>query len=110
MIEAILGEAITVGWSRHAGGSYSPDGQWVKGVKTSSDILAAVQPAQGRALQDLEEGIRDKAEYFLWSQQSLATDDVITYGGNDYRVLKTWPRPQDNFVRAVMGQIENAGL
>jgi len=108
MVEAILAEAIQVTWERYAGGSYTADGRWVKDNKTSSTIRAAVQPAQGRALQDVEEGVRDKTQYFLWTEHKVANGDVIVYDGKPHRIVQTWPRPQDGFTKAAMGLMENA--
>lgn len=103
--EVIEPEAVTVQIERKTGGGYNDDGEWTGEVITPTDIQAVVQPATGAKLNDLPEGERASAEYFLWSNEALVLDDVIIYGGSRYRITSVWPRPEGGFYRAVLGKM-----
>lgn len=99
---AILAEAVPV-THETVGGAYDAAGKWVKGTPATATILATVQPASGRQLMDLPEGLRTEARYFAWSGTALVVDDIVIYAGSRYRVIYTWPRPADSFTRAALG-------
>ena len=101
--EAIDGEAGPVQILRKSGGTYSGKGKWVGEVATPEPAMAVVQPATGAKLLDLPEGERSEAQFFIWSRSDLTLDDVVVYGGKNYRILFAWPRPEGGFTRAVLG-------
>lgn len=105
---AILAEAVEVG---HVvtGGAYGTDGKWVASHSEPAPIMATVQPASGRQLMDMPEGLRTEARYFLWSGAALLVDDVVIYVGQRYKVIYTWPRRGDSFTRAALGLMKNDG-
>lgn len=100
---AIDGEAVNVALSRKAAGSYNSDGDFVPGAEAPSTIRAAVQPASGRQLMDLPEGIRNEARWLAWSRSEIRLDDKLTHSGSVYRVMFVWPRMEGGFHRAAMG-------
>ena len=100
---AIDGEAVNVLLNREATGHYDGDGNWIPGAAASSAIRAAIQPASGRQLMDLPEGIRAEARWLAWSRSEIRLDDTIAHGGSNYRVMFVWPRAEGGFWRAAMG-------
>lgn len=100
---AIDGEAVNVSLTRKAVGSYDDDGDFVPGAPTTSTIRAVVQPASGRQLMDLPEGIREEARWLVWSRAEIRKDDTIVHGGQSFRVMFVWPRMEGSFWRAAMG-------
>lgn len=100
---AIDGEAVSVSLKRKAAGTYNADGEFVPGAETTSTIRAAIQPASGRQLMDLPEGIREEARWLAWSRSEIRLDDEITHAGSRYRVMFVWPRAEGAFWRAAMG-------
>lgn len=103
--EAIDGEAVSITRIRRSAGAYNADGEFVPGAADALSILAALQPARGRQLMDMPEGLRAEAGYLLWSRSDLALDDEIVASGARYRVLFVWPRPDGGFYRAAMGLV-----
>jgi hypothetical protein len=88
--------------------SYDANGNGVKGAETDPvDIQGDVQPASGKMLQDLPEGMRDEIEYMIWTPFDVKNDHVIVYSGQRYRVFKTWPRREDGFTKAAIGVLKN---
>lgn len=102
---AIDAEAVPVTLKTRAAGSYNADGDWVAGTVQTATVSAAVQPAQGVRLQDLPEGIRTEAEYFIWTRAAVKIDDVVTYDGNEHRVIWAKRRPDGGYTRAVLGRL-----
>lgn len=97
--------SVSVSLTRKAAGSFNADGDAVPGAATTSTILAVVQPASGRQLMDLPEGIRTEARWLAWSRAEIRLDDVITHGGRSYRAMYLWPRADGAFYRAAMGEL-----
>lgn len=106
---AIDAESINVTRTVAATGSYATSGpnagKFVPGGDTSSTIRAAVQPASGRSLMDMEESLRVEAKYFIWSRVQLAIGDRITVEGSTFKIIFLWPRLQDGFCKAAMGRL-----
>lgn len=100
---AIDGEAVNVSLTRNAPGAWGSDGKFTDGAATTSTIRAAVQPASGRQLMDMPEGIREEARWIVWSRAELRLDDRIAHGGQLFRVMHVWPRTEGSFWRAAMG-------
>lgn len=100
---AIDGEAVNVSLTRKAAGSYNADGNFVPGAPTTSTVRAAVQPASGRQLMDLPEGLREEARWLVWSRSEIRMDDTIAHSGQSFRVMFVWPRMEGGFWRAAMG-------
>ncbi len=103
---AIDGEAVDVSLKRSAEGSYDGDGNWVAGAATTSTIRAAIQPASGRKLDDLPDGIRNEARWLVWSRSEVRLDDEIGHNGSRYRIVYVWPRAEGGFWRAAAGLLK----
>lgn len=103
---AIDGEAVNVSLKRNAAGHYDQNGKWIPGVSSTSTIRAAIQPASGRQLEDLPDGIRNEARWLVWSRAEIRLDDVITHAGSSYRVMFVWPRADGGFHRAALGLLK----
>lgn len=103
---AIDGEAVNVSLKRNAAGHYDQNGKWIPGVPSTSTIRAAIQPASGRQLEDLPDGIRNEARWLVWSRAEIRLDDVITHGTSSYRVMFVWPRADGGFHRAALGLLK----
>lgn len=87
--------------------SYDTNGNGVKGANANPvDIQADVQPASGKMLQDLPEGVRDEVNHFMWTTYDLQNDHRITYDGDDHRVVKIWKRRSDGFTKAAIGKLK----
>lgn len=100
----IDGEAVNVSLTREgAGGHWNDDGDWVPGTTSSSTIRAAIQPASGRQLEDLPDGIRNEARWLVWSRTELRLEDKITHAGATYKIIHLWPRADGGFWRAAAG-------
>lgn len=104
---AIDGEAVNVSLTREAAGDHDGDGNWVPGSATTSTIRAAIQPASGRQLEDLPDGIRNEARWLVWSRSEIRLDDEIGHAGSRYRVMHVWPRLEGGFWRAAAGLLKN---
>lgn len=102
---AIDGEARNVSLITRAAGDYDADGNFDKGLATTTTIRAAIFPASGNQLRDMPEGIRTEAGWVAWSRSSIAVDDQIVNGSITYRVLFVWPRPEGGFTRAALGRV-----
>ena len=89
-------------------GAYDINGNLVPGTQTSKTIHAAMQPAKGRHLEDMPEGIRAEAKWLIWSRVGLALDEEIESQGKTYRIVYVWPRVEGGFTRAAMG-LKNDG-
>lgn len=100
---AIDGEAVNVTLSREAAGHWDDDGNWVPGAPVPSTIRAAIQPASGRHLEDLPDGIRNEARWLVWSRSELKLEDRIGHGGSTYKIMHLWPRHDGGFWRAAAG-------
>ena len=103
---AIDGEAVNVSLTRRAAGANDDDGNWVPGAPTTSTIRAAIQPASGRQLEDLPDGIRNEARWLVWSRAEIRLDDEITHAGSRYRIMHVWPRADGSFWRAAAGLLK----
>lgn len=99
----IDGEAVSVTLIRNAAGHYDQDGNWNPGSATSSTIRAVVQPASGRQLEDLPDGLRAEARWLVWSWSELRLEDKITHAGSTYKIMHLWPRADGGFWRAAAG-------
>jgi hypothetical protein len=102
-VAAIDRRAKPVTLKRRAAGTFNADGEAVLGVETSNTIQAVVQPASGRSLEDMPEGVRQEARYLAWSRSEIRNDDQIIHAGLTYRVVYVWPRLEGGFYRAAMG-------
>lgn len=100
---AIDAEAWNVSLTRNAAGHYDDDGDWVPGGPSTSTIRAAIQPASGRQLEDLPDGIRNEARWFVWSRSELKLDDKISHSDSTYKIMHVWPRMDGGFWRAAAG-------
>ena len=105
--EAIDGEAVPVVFWPPAGATYDARGNAVPEARPAQVAgMAAVQPASGRMLQDLPEGIRGEVSMVGWSRTMVALKWEIIYGGETYRVVHVWPRPMDGFSKFAMARAQ----
>ena len=104
LADIVLEEAVPISLRRKSGGGYDVNGEWTGEVETVSTIQATIQPVtNANALLSLPEGEREDVRYFLWTTEALALDDVVTYGGDDYRISRLWVRPEGGFTKAAVG-------
>lgn len=108
-VAAIDRRAKPVTLKRRAGGAFDANGEAVPGSEALSTIQAVVQPASGRSLEDMPEGIRQEARYLAWSRSEIRNDDSIVHAGLSYRVVYVWPRLEGGFYRAAMGLLAHDG-
>lgn len=102
-----LNDTVTLQIVTRGDDSYDANGNGVKGAESDPvDFAADVQPVSSRTLKDLPEGLRDQAEFSIWTRHTVNPDDVIIHEGNRHRILKTWARPDDGFTKAVMGELK----
>lgn len=85
------------------GGGYDADGIWQPAAPVTTATRGTIQPANGRQLMDMPEGVRTEARYLLWTRSALAEGDTVLYGIMRYRVVFLWPRPEGSFYRAALG-------
>lgn len=104
--EAIDAEAITVQHRTIVEGFDQTTGKRAKTPSAPVDIQAAVQPASGRQLMDVPEGLRTEARFIAWSRTTINENDQIQYDGKWWRVVYRWPRPQDGFNRVAIGMLK----
>lgn len=93
---------------RTIAGAYNADGLWVPGAPADTpNVKAVVQPASGRKLNDLPEGVRASAQFFLWSRFDIALDNVVLYAGEEWRVVFVWPRQVEaGYTRVAIGKLK----
>lgn len=105
--EAIDDEAVPVVFQAPAAATYSTRGVAVSGVAPDPlPGMAAVQPASGRVLLDLPEGLRKEVSMVGWSRTMVADKWEVIYGAETYRVVHVWPRPADGFSKFAMKRVE----
>ena len=82
--------------TRNAAGSYT-EGVWSSGSSSTFTIAAVVQPALGKDLEIVPEGIHASDTRKVWTTTALRTadqnqePDTITIGGEGYRVINVLP-------------------
>lgn len=104
--DTVLFDAVEVQVLRkQAAGTYV-NGEWVPPTTAPETILATIQPVTGKDLKDLEEGLRRTARFSLWTLSPLATDEIVIYGGSNYRVMTSIPRPDGGYTKAVIGLLK----
>ena len=101
IVEAIEAEAITITHTPQPGGSYDAGGVWTPSAPDPRQIEAAVQPATGRDLQDLAEGLRENVRFKIYTTAAVSNGDHVTIEGVTYRILDVsqWPE----YARAMIG-------
>lgn len=105
--EAIDAEAVPVTFQAPAGATYDTKGNAVRAAAPAPvSGMAAVQPASGRMLQDLPEGLRAEVSMVGWSRTMVAVKWEVVYGGETFRVVHTWPRPADGFTKFAMARAQ----
>ena len=101
--EVIDAEGVFMNYTSPESGSYNLDGEWVGVAGAAEQIIGVIQPAKGRQLLDMPEGVRAEARFFLWTRKSVALRGIVNYGGANYKVVFVWPRPDGGFTRAAVG-------
>ena len=77
---------------RYASGSYV-DGRWVEGSETELTIKTSVQPLNGKELEALPEGRREKSSYkgytslYMQTVQNSENPDRIVIDGDEYEIF-----------------------
>lgn len=105
--EAIDDEAVAVTFQPPAGATYTKGGDAVPGARPNAVLgMAAIQPASGRMLQDLPEGLRAEVSMVGWSRTMVALKWEVVYGEDTFRVVHVWPRPADGFCKFAMKRAE----
>lgn len=106
---AIDAESQTV-YLRKYTTDYDPDtGKAIVASAGVPAIRAAIQPASGRQLADLPEGVREEAKYLMWTRTEVENGDHVAIRRSGilvdvYRIVYVWPRrPIDQFTRAALG-------
>ena len=86
----IRNETITIVTGAKSGGSYDNDGLWSPGATTSIEVLANVQPLNGKEILQLSEGDRTKQTLKIYSDSAIPANAIVTrnYDGLKYEVLK----------------------
>lgn len=105
VIEQEANALITI---RAKSGAYDTAGKWIEGAPSdTAGLKAVVQPASGRKLNDLPEGVRASAQHFLWTRFELALDNVVLYAGKEWRVVFVWDRTiEAGYTRAAIGKLK----
>lgn len=103
---AIDGEAVLCSIARRIGDSYNADGEGVASYAGPAPIYAAVQPATGRQLMDVPEGVREEARWLAWSRDAMANDDRMTIADGEHRIVYVWPRADGGYYKAALGRIK----
>lgn len=98
---AIDGEAINV--TRRVVTNGYTNGYATESVADTT-ISATVQPASGRQLMDVPEGVRAEASYLIWTRVAIALGDRFVFEGLEFKCVYVWPRPSDGFTRGALGQ------
>lgn len=99
--EAIDEEGTTVTFRTFAPDTYN-HGKLVPGAATPGSLWAMIQPASGRTMSDVPEGLRVEVAYVGWSRTAVAVDNEIDYGGETYRVGWVKPWPMGNYTKFAM--------
>lgn len=75
------------------------EGEWVSQGRRDVEIPAAVMPLTDRARQLLDEGVRETAQYVVYTtrklcfgDRGLSDTDILVYDGGRYRLtaIKPW--------------------
>lgn len=106
--DTVLFDAVPMQVLRKQGAGSYVNGEWVAPTTLPEDIMATIQPVTGRDLKDLEEGLRRTARYALWTLSALATDEIVIYGGSNYRVMTSFVRPDGGYTKAVIGLLKTS--
>ena len=104
--EAIDEEAVGVTVQPPAGGTYTPKGDAAPyAAPAPIPGAATIQPASGRGLLDLPEGLRKEVSMVGWSRTMVADNWKVVYGDETYRVVHVWPRPADGFCKFALKRV-----
>lgn len=89
--------------------AYDARGNAIKPAPVSSSIRIAIQPAGGRLLRDLPEGIREEVSAVGWSRTPVLDGNEILHVARGvsrrYRVVHLWDRPMDGFNKFALKRI-----
>lgn len=101
ILDAIEAEAVFITHTPQPGGSYNSKGVFVPTAPDPRQIAAAVQPATGRDLQDLSEGVRENVRFKIYTSAAVSNGDQVTISGVVYRILAVsqW----HEYARAMIG-------
>lgn len=106
-------EAVTI---KRQTGTYT-DGVWVPGGEVDVAILASIQPARSRDMQNLPEGRRTKSAFVLYTDTELLTSkdgsnikkaDQLTIVGDVFEVMfvERWQNRVIPHYKATVAKIE----
>jgi hypothetical protein len=99
-------EPLSVSVITRAADSHDADGNGVKGAASDPVAIDAdVQPAAGKVLRDLPEGVRDESSHVVWTPFDLQLDHIVVYEGKNHRVVEIYPRRSDGFTKAAIARV-----
>lgn len=84
-------------------------GRTVRRLNDTKTIRATIQPVTGRALEDFPEGIRESAQWVMWTMSAVETGWFAKYRGELYRIDATWHRHETGHTKAVLGKLQDHG-
>lgn len=85
------------------------DGHYEPGQLETITIDCNVQPLNGREVEQLPEGEREKEQKWVWTQTGLVIGDVVCYKGEKYEVqrVEDWTIFCISHYKARMTRMEN---
>lgn len=90
----------------HGASSYDINGNAIADVVSQSPIRGSIQPAKGRDLMDMPEGVRNEASHVLSTTTQVQNDQFIVDGVNEYRIVYVMPSALGHYTRAGLGLIK----
>ena len=96
---AVLAEAVPITIAGPAVSTYDADGVVTRTLPTAIAALATIQPANGRNLIDLPEGVIKDATLVGWTTSPIDIDHTVVYASVAYRVVRAMARPADGFTK-----------
>lgn len=108
----IRNETITITTGAKSGGSFDNKGRWTPGADdTPVEVLANVQPLNGKEILQLSEGDRTRQTLKIYSDDALPANTIITRNidGLNYEVLKRdhWIFQNIPHYKAIVALLDN---
>lgn len=109
--------STSVSMRRHLPGDYNEVGRWTEPAPTVTTIRAAIFAVNPTQILDLPEGIREVAQYTIWTREDLrgasqetgTLADDIEWLGEWYSIIHMWPRREAGFTKALLGVSDDRG-
>lgn len=89
-----LGVAEPIQIERLVSDGYDDNGRRLAGGPVVETVIGTVQPASGRDLRRLPEGLREAGAITLYAPAEIRLNDTVTHAGRRYSVghVEAWPR------------------